>query len=206
GTRGQVVVLDGAQAGTLEGITRLAYDGTELPVSDDDLSHATITTRDIDRGPFPHFLLKELTEAPLSFRKTLRGRVEERDGLLFSVLGSDAVPVALAEGVRDGHIKRILVIGQGTAAVAGQGVAAFLSAALEDAAVAISSLPATELSGFELDDDISDTAVVAVSQSGTTTDTNRTVDLVRSRNALVVAIVNRRNSDLVEKADGVIYT
>src|SRR5207253_7447692 len=65
---------------------------------------------------------------------------------------------------------------------------------------------ATELAGFELDDDMSDTAVVAVSQSGTTTDTNRTVDLVRSRGAIVVAIVNRRNSDLVEKADGVIYT
>ena len=41
---------------------------------------------------------------------------------------------------------------------------------------------------------------------GTTTDTNRTVDLVRARGALVVAIVNRRGSDLVDKADGVLYT
>ena len=134
GARGQVVVLDGAKAGTLDGITRLAYDATELPVSADELSHATITTRDIDRGPFPHFLLKELTEAPLSFRKTLRGRIEERDGLLFAALGSDAVPAALVEGLRDGRIRRVLVIGQGTAAVAGQGVAAFLSAALQGTA------------------------------------------------------------------------
>ena len=67
-------------------------------------------------------------------------------------------------------------------------------------------MPATELSGFGLDDDMSDTLVVAISQSGTTTDTNRTVDLVRARGAAVVAIVNRRNSDLVEKADGVLYT
>ncbi|MBV9409952.1 MAG: SIS domain-containing protein, partial [Acidimicrobiia bacterium] len=167
---------------------------------------ATVTTRDIHRGDFPHFLLKELTEAPQSFRKTLRGRVEERDGLLFSALGADAVPPALADGLRDGRIRRIIVIGQGTAAVAGQAVVAFLTAALQDAPVVISSLPATELSGFELDDDMSDTAVVAVSQSGTTTDTNRTVDLVRARGALVIGIVNRRNSDLVEKSDGVIYT
>jgi glutamine---fructose-6-phosphate transaminase (isomerizing) len=48
--------------------------------------------------------------------------------------------------------------------------------------------------------------VVAVSQSGTTTDTNRTVDLVRARGASVVAIVNRRNSDLTDRADGVLYT
>ncbi|MBV8304949.1 MAG: SIS domain-containing protein, partial [Acidimicrobiia bacterium] len=206
GTRGQVVVLDGAGAGTIDGIARLAYDGTELPVSEDDLSHATITTRDIDRGHYPHFLLKELTEAPGSFRKTLRGRIEERAGLLYATLGHDAVPAELAGGLRAGRIRRILVIGQGTAAVAGQGVAAFLAAALQAAPVSVSSLPATELSGFELDDDMSDTVVVAVSQSGTTTDTNRTVDLVRSRKAIVIAIVNRRNSDLVEKADGVIYT
>ena len=48
--------------------------------------------------------------------------------------------------------------------------------------------------------------VIAVSQSGTTTDTNRTVDLVRGRGAAVIGIVNRRNSDLTDKADGVMYT
>ncbi|MEC8975779.1 MAG: SIS domain-containing protein, partial [Actinomycetota bacterium] len=53
---------------------------------------------------------------------------------------------------------------------------------------------------------MSDTLVVAVSQSGTTTDTNRTVDLVRQRGGHVIAIVNRRGSDLTEKADGVLYT
>ena len=67
-------------------------------------------------------------------------------------------------------------------------------------------MAATELSGFGLSDDMSDTLVVAISQSGTTTDTNRTVDLARARNATVLAIVNRRNSDLVDKADGVLYT
>ena len=43
-------------------------------------------------------------------------------------------------------------------------------------------------------------------QSGTTTDTNRTVDLLRSRGAAVIGIVNRRNSDLVDKSDGIVYT
>jgi glucosamine--fructose-6-phosphate aminotransferase (isomerizing) len=53
---------------------------------------------------------------------------------------------------------------------------------------------------------MSDTLIIAVSQSGTTTDTNRTVDLARGRGASVLAIVNRRNSDLTDKADGVLYT
>src|SRR5688500_12167208 len=54
--------------------------------------------------------------------------------------------------------------------------------------------------------DMSDTLVIAISQSGTTTDTNRTVDLARARGAAVIGIVNRRNSDLTDKADGVLYT
>jgi glucosamine--fructose-6-phosphate aminotransferase (isomerizing) len=53
---------------------------------------------------------------------------------------------------------------------------------------------------------MSDTLVIAVSQSGTTTDTNRTVDLARTRGAHVLAIVNRRNSDLAAKAHGVLFT
>ena len=45
----------------------------------------------------------------------------------------------------------------------------------------VQAMPATELSGFHLEDDMSDWLIVAISQSGTTTDTNRTVDLVRAR-------------------------
>jgi glucosamine--fructose-6-phosphate aminotransferase (isomerizing) len=106
-----------------------------------------------------------------------------------------------------GDYRRVLVIGQGTAAVAGQILASTLISVLPPAAgVTVAALPASELSGFGLDDDMGDTLVIAISQSGTTTDTNRTVDLVRARGATVLAVVNRRNSDLVEKADGVLYT
>ncbi len=75
----------------------------------------------------------------------------------------------------------MLVIGQGTAAVAGQSLAQCLAELLADTDVQVEAVPATELSGFQLRPDMSDTLVVAISQSGTTTDTNRTVDLVRSR-------------------------
>ena len=131
-TRGQVVVLDAEHAGTLDGIRRFAYDGTPLPVSPDELQHAEITTRDIDRGDFPHFLLKEISEAPASFRKTLRGKVAERDGQLDVALGPDTLPDDLRARLRDGSIRRVVVIGQGTAAVAGQSLAAVLGALAND--------------------------------------------------------------------------
>ena len=204
-TRGQVVVLDGGHAGEIGGIRRFAYDGTPLPVDADELHRAEITTRDIDRGAFPHFLLKEISEAPASFRKTLRGKVVERDGRLHVALGADTLPDDVRARLHDGSIKRVVVIGQGTAAIAGQSLAALLDR-MTSSAFRATAMAATELSGFELVDDMSDVLVVAISQSGTTTDTNRTSDLARARGASVVAIVNRRNSDLTDKADGVLYT
>jgi glucosamine--fructose-6-phosphate aminotransferase (isomerizing) len=199
GSQGQVMILDRAGAGTLHGMSRLAYDGTPIPLDEADIAHAEITTRDIDRAGFPHYLLKEIGESPQSLRKTLRGKIVEQDGRL-------SVRLDLPDKILHGDFTRILVIGQGTAAVAGQAVAHAISTALAGTAARVEALPATELSGFGLDDDMSDALVVAISQSGTTTDTNRTVDLVRARGASVLAIVNRRNSDLAEKSDAVIYT
>jgi glucosamine--fructose-6-phosphate aminotransferase (isomerizing) len=205
-SRGQVVALDGARAGTLAGVRRAAYDGTELAVTPADLVQAEVTTRDIDRGDAPHFLLKEISEAPTSMRKTLRGRVDDSGGRLRAVVGERALPAAVADRVRLGTIRRIVVIGQGTAAVAGRSLADLLAGLTSGRNVVVEATIATELSGFNMTADMSDTLVVAVSQSGTTTDTNRTVDLARGRGAAVVAIVNRRNSDLTDKADGVLYT
>ncbi len=205
-SRGQIVELAAGRAGTIDGIGRWSYDGTELPVTADDLTHAQITTRDIDRGTFPHFLLKEITDAPGSFRKTLRGKLIESDGRFDVELSEDSLPAEVRRRLAAGELTRVLVIGQGTAAVAGQSLAEHLRELLADTEVRVEALPATELSGFRLRADMSDTLAVAISQSGTTTDTNRTVDLLRGRGASVVAIVNRRNSDLTDKADGVLYT
>jgi glucosamine--fructose-6-phosphate aminotransferase (isomerizing) len=207
-THGQVIALDRSHAGTLEGVARYGYDGKLLPVEPSEIHVAEITTRDIDRAGFSHFLLKEISEAPQSFRKTLRGKVVAgpKPGRLRAVLGEDTLGRALRDGLASGSVRRILVVGQGTAAVAGQSVATSIARALEGSGISVEPRLATELSGFGLDDDMADTLLVAVSQSGTTTDTNRTVDLARSRGATVVSIVNRRNSDLVEKSDGVLFT
>ncbi len=205
-TRGQIVVVHAEAAGDISGVERIAYDGSPLPLSEADVHVAQITTRDVDRGEAPHFLLKEITEAPSSFRKTLRGKVlDGPDGRLHVALGDEALSPAVRARLADGAIRRVVVIGQGTAAIAGQSLAAALHGVAADH-LDVEAMPATEFSGFGLRDDMHDTLVIAISQSGTTTDTNRTVDLARDHGATVLGIVNRRNSDLVDKADGVLYT
>ena len=203
---GQIIQLDAAKAGDLEGITRIAYDGTELPVEQDEITTSDITTRDIDRGDAPHFLLKEIHEAPESVHKTLRGRIIEVEGTLRVQLGPDVIPDKTRDSLKNKQIKKIIAIGQGTAAVAARTIPQFLSPLLEGLEVSVEAQLATEVSGFSMATDMSDTLVVAVSQSGTTTDTNRTVDLIRQRGGHIIAIVNRRGSDLTDKSHGVLYT
>jgi glutamine---fructose-6-phosphate transaminase (isomerizing) len=205
-SRGEIIRLQRAGAGSIEGIERWSYEGVPRPVSADELVAPEITTRDIDRGDYAHYLLKEISEAPESFRKTLRGKLVDDDGRLTVRLPGESLPETIADRLRSGAIRRVVVIGQGTAAVAGQSLAVALRAAAPELELPVTPLLATELSGFALKPDMSDALVVAISQSGTTTDTNRTVDLVRARGASVIAIVNRRGSDLTDKADGVLYT
>jgi len=205
GERGEVVRL-GAGRG-VSGIHRVDYAGAARPLANDDLKDVAIATRDIDRAGFPHYLLKEISEAPRSVERTLRGKFV-LDGARAArfLLGPDVVPPAVRAGLTDKTIRRVLVIGQGTAAVAGRAAADYMTTLLAPAGVEVRGLPATELSGYQLDTLGSDCLVVAVSQSGTTTDTNRTVDLARQRGAHVIGIVNRRGSDLADKSDGVLYT
>jgi glucosamine--fructose-6-phosphate aminotransferase (isomerizing) len=77
---------------------------------------------------------------------------------------------------------------------------------LNQTQIRVASFKASEFSGFMLDDSMDDTLVVAISQSGTTTDTNRAVDMARGKGAYTLAIVNRRDSDITFKVDGVLYT
>ena len=129
-SRGQIVLLDAGGAGTIEGIERISYDGTALPVHAAELVTPQITTRDIDRGEYPHYLLKEVSEAPASFRKTLRGKIAERDGVPVVELPHETLSDELRAQLRSGQLRRVLVIGQGTAAVAGQSLVAALQRAL----------------------------------------------------------------------------
>lgn len=192
--KSSVVMLDARLAGETQGILR--DDGE--PTSEADVVTAEITTRDVARGSFNHYLLKEISESPTSIRKTLQ---TDEDLLSEDLLSED-----LAERIRSGKITKIVAIGQGTAAVAAQSFTAACRDEFQDSPFSITAMVASELSGFAMDKDMSDHLIVAISQSGTTTDTNRTVDLAKSRGAAVIAIVNRRYSDLTDRADAVFYT
>ena len=206
-TQGQIFVLSNNNGPGIPGIQAQYYDGYPLELTEDDIEIAQITTRDIDRGAFPHYLLKEIHDAPYSVRKTMRGkyRLTGDNGVKFN-LDADVFPLNIAQALTAGHIHNIIVIGQGTAAVAASAVAQAMAIYLKGMKILVESRKASDLSGFCLDDDMSGSLIIAITQSGTTTDTNRAVAMAKERGAHLIAIVNRRQSDITGKVDGVFYT
>ena len=210
GSPGQIFILEQDSPGGLEGISAFFYDGSPLELRQSQVCRAEITTRDIDRGDYPHYFLKEINESIQSVQKTLRGKyLITRNGRGREVafnLGEDVIPANLKVALIKGSIARLVVIGHGTAAVAGEAIACSFERYLSGSSIKFDAKVASELSGFCLADDLKDTMIIAITQSGTTTDTNRAVAMAVERGAMVVAIVNRRQSDITTKAQGVFYT
>jgi len=212
-TQGQIFVLDQNSAGGTEGIQAMYYDSTPIVLGPDDIKHTEITARDIDRQSFPHYFLKEISESPVSVERTLQSRwkIDDATGQYRIALDQATFPAPLADALKADRIRRIFFMGQGTAGVASLACTNILQHYLNEPGLQINALKASELSGSYLDEhdheaSMADTLVVAISQSGTTTDTNRTVDMVKARGAYTLAIVNRRDSDITFKVDGVVYT
>ena len=168
-----------------------------------------IFARDIFRGDYPTYIEKEIAEAPAGIAKTLSGKYLRQDGAIRFQIHSFGNGELLLRRLSDRDqppIRRIIVVGQGTAAIAGMGIAHLIRRHIAQAGITVEAGTASELFGFVSDGRFDDALVVAVSQSGTTTDTNRIVDLAKARGAWIHAIVNRRNSALVQKAHSFLYT
>ena len=172
-------------AGTLEGIAPVAYDGTAAaghrgrPVHRPD-HHP----RHRPRRRTPTSCSRRSPRPPVSFRKTLRGKLVEQDGQLRVDLGPETLPDGPPRRASaGGHQARRWSSARARPPWPARAWPPASPTAAPDSPVRVEAMLATELSGFGLRSDMADTLVVAISQSGTTTDTNRTVDLVRARGA-----------------------
>ncbi|CCH48751.1 SIS domain-containing protein [Pseudodesulfovibrio piezophilus] len=202
---GVSVILSDSDPADMVPQARFLHSGECVPLKEEKIE---IFSRDIFRGKYNHYIEKEVHEASSSVRNTLHGKYLRQNGhVTFLPEGFGNGP-ALVNRFRNGKtpIARIICVGQGTAAVAAMAVASLLRRALKGSDISIEAYTGSELVGFMGDESMDNVFLIPVSQSGTTTDTNRVVDLCRDRGAWVNCIVNRRNSPLVQKSDSYIYT
>lgn len=185
-TNKMILLLDGE-------IATLSADGVEIEKISDgtkvqrEAIKVSWTADQAQKGGFPHFMLKEIHEQPDAVKNTLRIRRE--------------VIAGAAEIIRDAD--RVYMIAMGTsghAAVAGQHMFGSLAGIL--------SVP-------ELASDFSDTVygrlsardcVIAITQSGETTDTIAAAKYAKRLGSKVIAITNVVGSSITQTADYSVIT
>ena len=145
------------------------------------------------KGGFPHFMLKEIHEAPEAASNALRGRIDDEGLVTFNEFD---VPV---KQLRERSQVRLLGMGTSLhAALVGEYVIedwAGITAKAEDASEFRYRHPALG----------PDTLTVAITQSGETADTLVGMHQAKERGALTVAVTNVIASSIARDADGAIY-
>ncbi|HUX61543.1 MAG TPA: glutamine--fructose-6-phosphate transaminase (isomerizing) [Ignavibacteriaceae bacterium] len=155
----------------------------------------TMTLDEIDKGGFPHFMLKEIMEQPESVRNSMRGRILFDEGTA-KLGGLENVADRLAAS------KRITISACGTSWHAGL-VGKYM---LEQ----FTRIP-TEVeyaSEFRYRNPIieKDDAIFFISQSGETADTLAALKEAKLRGALVLGICNVVGSSIARESNAGVYT
>lgn len=147
-----------------------------------------------EKGGFEDFMLKEIFEQPRAIRETLRGRMDANGQIQLSELQMSEARLSAVD--------RVFIVACGTSYHAAL-VAKYLIEQWARIPVEVDVS-----SEFRYRDPIVDeeTLVVAITQSGETTDTLAAVREARRRGAKVFAITNVVGSRVTRESDGVIYT
>src|SRR3954451_12905094 len=173
------------------GVTVTHFDGSE---SQGRPFHVSWDASAAEKGGFPYFMLKEITEQPQALADTLRGRMSHDGEIVLDEVRLDD------QELRD--IDKVFIVACGTAYHAGL-IAKY---AVEH----WTRLPCeVELaSEFRYRDPVLDrgTLVIAISQSGETLDTLMAVKHARDQSAKVLAICNTVGSTIPRESDAVLYT
>jgi glutamine---fructose-6-phosphate transaminase (isomerizing) len=149
----------------------------------------------IERGGYPHFMLKEIFEQPAAVRETLLERTDASAGaILLPELGLDDRALRA--------IQRVSFIACGTsfhAALIGKYLVEQCAGIPAEAEIASELRHRSAVFGPNV-------LAVPISQSGETADTLAAVRLALRDGARTVAICNRVGSSITRDVDGVIYT
>jgi glucosamine--fructose-6-phosphate aminotransferase (isomerizing) len=147
-----------------------------------------------DKGGWPSFMAKEISENPDAVANTIRGRVVD---------GSVVIP-ELAE-LGDDYLRgvsRIIVVACGTASYAGL-VGAY---AIEQWARIPVDVQLSHEFRYREPVITPDTIVVSISQSGETMDTLMAVKYASEHGARTISICNTQGATIPRESDAVIYT
>ena len=148
----------------------------------------------VERGGYPHFMLKEICEQPESLKNTLRGHLLEEEGTA-RVTGLNLTDEELKK------IERVIITACGTSWHSGI-IGEYM---LEE--MARLPVEVEYASEFRYRNPVVDphTLVIGISQSGETADTLAAIREAKRRGARTIGLVNVVGSTIAREVDGGIY-
>ena len=148
----------------------------------------------LDRGEYPHFMLKEICEQPNAIENALRGRLNHSEGLA-RLGGLEPVLDRLRRA------RHLIIVSCGTSYYAGL-LGRYVFEATTD--LTVETELASEFRYRKLNIR-PDTVVLAISQSGETADTLAALREAKRRGALVLGLVNVVASSIARETDAGVY-
>ena len=191
----KVIYLDDGEVITFTRDGQYEIRNLKNEIADYKIQELELKIDEFDKGDFPHYMLKEIFQQPITVAESMRGRLNAKEG--WAVLGGMQKNIE-----RIAKAERIIFTACGTswhAAMIGEYL-------LEE----LARIP-TEVeyaSEFRYrnpiirDKDI----IVALSQSGETADTLAAIGLAKSKDALIYGIVNVIGSSISRESDCGSYT
>ena len=190
-----VIYLDDGEFVIVKGSDYLISNINSKEIVTKTLTKIDLTIEEIEKGEFPHFMLKEIHDQKHSISDTLRGRLNLDDGT--SMLGgiNDYIPSILSAS-------RIYITACGTSWHAGLIGKHLIE---EYARVPVHVEYASE---FRYRNAIIDanTILIAISQSGETADTLAAIKKSKEAGALTLGICNVVGSTIARETDAGIFT
>ena len=148
---------------------------------------------ELEKGGYPHFMLKEIMEQPRAIKSTLDPRVKDHRVVFDELKMTDAQLMGF---------NKIMITACGSAFYAGQ--------AGKYALEKLTHIPvdADLASEFRYRDPIVDehTLMIIISQSGETADTLAALRMAKAKGCRILSIVNVVGSSIARESDDVLYT
>jgi glucosamine--fructose-6-phosphate aminotransferase (isomerizing) len=192
GTTREVIYLDDGEMAVLEagGVSVTTLQAAPVAKAPTTIQW---TEKEIEKGGFAHFMLKEMNEQPETVRSALRGRLSPDGRVTLGVFND------LRAALKD--MRRIQVVACGSAYYAGLCGAQMIERL---ARIPVSVDLASE---YRYREPVmpSRTAVLAVSQSGETADTLAAIRLAKEAGLLTMGIVNAVGSTIAREVRAGIY-
>ena len=160
-----------------------------------------ITSRDVSKNNFDHYMKKEIYEAKDVINKTIKNYAEKNFQKNFFKNCN------FIKKIKSKKINKIYITGMGTCYTAGLSISNYMQKHFKknDISLEVSPIIAAEGSVFKIENDMSNVLLIVIAQSGTTKDTNVFADIAKRRGASTISFLNKRGGDISYLVDNTFY-